>query len=150
VGMNSIVITESDTPSLEKIYNEIMDYTDFYEPIMMRFANEFTIKQKLEKENEVESSEKSKEDKELPNNKKQIEEVKMLSEVHGSLVDLDKCSLHELINILQKKSNDPSINVLQAGLGSYIENYVIKEKIARYNNKAMIPPKLEMLCSPRY
>jgi hypothetical protein len=74
----------------------------------------------------------------------------MLSEVHGSLVDLDKCSLHELINILQFFSNGPSINVHKAGLGSYIENYVIKEKIARYNNKVTIPTKLGMFRSPRY
>ena len=30
----------------------------------------------------------------------------------------------------------------QAGFGSYIANYVIKEKIERYKNEAMIPPKL--------
>jgi hypothetical protein len=51
--------------------------------------------------------------------------------------------LHELINTLQKKSNDPSINVHQARFfGSDIENYVIKEKITTYNNEVMIPPKL--------
>jgi hypothetical protein len=31
----------------------------------------------------------------------------------------------------KKNSNDPSINVHQAGFGSYITNYVIKEKIAK-------------------
>jgi hypothetical protein len=50
--------------------------------------------------------------------------------------------LHELINILQNNCNDPSINVHQAGFGFYIEKYVIKENIERYNNEAMIPPKL--------
>lgn len=50
--------------------------------------------------------------------------------------------MYELINILQKFSNDPSINVHQAGFGSYIANYVIKEKVERYNNKSMIPPNL--------
>ena len=66
----------------------------------------------------------------------------MLSETKDSLLDLDKCSLHELILKLQKFANDPSFNVHQAGFGSYIANYVIKEKIERYNNEAMIPPKL--------
>jgi hypothetical protein len=75
-------------------------------------------------------------------NDKQVEEVKMLSETKEPLLDLDKCSLYELINILQKFSNDPSINIHQAGFGSYIANYVIKEKIEIYNNEAMIPPKL--------
>ena len=78
----------------------------------------------------------------LYNRDKQVEEVKMLSETKEPLLDLDKCSLHELINILQKFANDPTFNVHQAGFGSYIANYVIKEKIERYNNEAMIPPKL--------
>jgi hypothetical protein len=56
--------------------------------------------------------------------------------------DLGKCSLHKLINILQKFPSDPSINTNQAGFGSYIANHVLKEKIARYNQEAMIPPKL--------
>ena len=50
--------------------------------------------------------------------------------------------MHELIAILEKFSKDTTINVNQAGFGSYIANYVIKEKIQRYNNEAMIPPKL--------
>jgi hypothetical protein len=54
--------------------------------------------------------------------------------------------LHKLINIF-KKSNDPSINVHQAGFGSYIANYIIKEKIEIYNNEATIRPKLGMLGS---
>jgi hypothetical protein len=49
--------------------------------------------------------------------------------------------LNELINIFQNFSNDPSFNVHQTGFGSYIANHVIKEKIQRYNNEAMIPPK---------
>ena len=70
-----------------------------------------------------------------------IEEVKMLSEVKDPLLDLENCSLHELISILQKFASDPSINYNQAGFGSYIANHVLKEKIARYNQEAMIPPK---------
>jgi hypothetical protein len=74
--------------------------------------------------------------------RKKVEEVKMLSEVKDPLLDLEKCSLHELINILQKLASDPSINPNQAGFGSYIANHVLKEKIARYNQESMIPPKL--------
>ena len=74
----------------------------------------------------------------------------MLSEVKEQLLDLDNCSLHELISILQKFASDPSININQAGLGSYIANHVLKEKIARYNQKAMIPPMFGDICIPKY
>jgi hypothetical protein len=57
--------------------------------------------------------------------------------------------LNELINILQKFANDPSFNVYQTGFGSYIANHVIKEKIERYNNEAMIPPKLWNVWIPK-
>jgi hypothetical protein len=57
--------------------------------------------------------------------------------------------LHELINILQNNCNDPSINVHQAGFGSYIAHYIIKETIERYNNEAMIPPKLGYALFPK-
>ena len=82
-------------------------------------------------------------------NDKHIEEVKMLSEAREPLLDLDKCSLNELIAILEKFATDPTINVNQAGFGSYIANYVIKEKIQRYNNEAMIPPKLGDVWIPK-
>jgi hypothetical protein len=75
-------------------------------------------------------------------NERKVEEVKILSEVKDPLLDLEKCSLHELISILQKFASDPSINANQVGFGSYIANHVLKEKIARYNQEAMIPPKL--------
>ena len=81
---------------------------------------------------------------------KRVEEVKMLSEVKEPLLDLDNCSLHELISILQKVASDPSINANQAGFGSYIANHVLKEKIARYNQEAMIPPKLGDYGFPKY
>jgi hypothetical protein len=64
---------------------------------------------------------------------KKLEEVKMLSEVKDPSLDLEKCSLHELMSILQKFASDPYINANQAGFGSYIANHVLKEKIARYN-----------------
>jgi hypothetical protein len=80
---------------------------------------------------------------------RKVEEVKMLSEVKEPFVDLEKCSLHELISILQKFASDPSVNINQAGFGSYIANHVLKEKIARYNQEAMIPPKLGDIWIPK-
>jgi hypothetical protein len=60
-----------------------------------------------------------------------VEEVKMLSDnIKEPLFDLDKCSLNELMNILQSFVNDPSFNVHQTIFGSYIANHVIKK---RYN-----------------
>jgi hypothetical protein len=44
-------------------------------------------------------------------NEKQVEQVNFFNEVNEPLLDLDKCSLHELINILQKFSNDSYIDV---------------------------------------
>ena len=82
-------------------------------------------------------------------NEKKVEEVKMLSEFKDPLLYLDKCILHELINVLQKFASDPSINSHQAGFGSYIAKHVLKEKIARYNQDAMIPPKLGDVWIPK-
>jgi hypothetical protein len=66
---------------------------------------------------------------------KEVHEVKMLSDnIEEPLLNLDKCSLNELINILQNFANDPSFNVCQTGFGSYIANHVIKKKIQRYNS----------------
>jgi hypothetical protein len=63
---------------------------------------------------------------------KQVEEVKMRSDkINEPLLDFDKCSSNELINILQIFANDPSLNVHQTGFRSYIANHVIKEKIQR-------------------
>jgi hypothetical protein len=66
-------------------------------------------------------------------NEKEVEKLKMLSEVKDHFLDLEKCSLHELMSILQNFASDPSINANQAGFGSYIAYHVLKEKIARYN-----------------
>jgi hypothetical protein len=82
-------------------------------------------------------------------NDKQVEEVKILSGVKEPLLDLENCSLHELISILQKFTSDPSINTNQAGFGSYIANHVLKEKIARYTQEAMIPPRLGDIWIPK-
>jgi hypothetical protein len=61
---------------------------------------------------------------------KEVEEVKMLRDnINEPLINLEKCSLNEFINILQSFANDPSFNVHQTGFGSYIANHVIKEKI---------------------
>jgi hypothetical protein len=82
--------------------------------------------------------------------KKEVEEVKMFSDnIKEPLLNLDKCSLNELINILQNFANDPSFNVHQTGFGSYIANHVIMEKIKHYNNEAMIPPNLGDVCIPK-
>jgi hypothetical protein len=81
---------------------------------------------------------------------KELEKVKMLNDnINEPLLDLDKSSLSELINILQSVANDPSFNVHQTSFGSYIANHVIKEKIQRYNNEAMIPPKLGDVWIPK-
>jgi hypothetical protein len=69
-----------------------------------------------------------------PTNDKHAEDVKILSEAREPLLDLDKCSLNELISIVEK----------------FVVNYVIKEKIQRYNNDAPIPPKLGMCGFPRF
>ena len=61
-------------------------------------------------------------------NEKQVEEIKMLSEVHDPFINLEKCSLHELIEVLQKFASDPTCNIHQAGFGSYIANHVLQEK----------------------
>jgi hypothetical protein len=52
--------------------------------------------------------------------REKVEEVKMPSEVKDPFLDLEKCSLHELMSILQKFASDPSINANKAGFGSYI------------------------------
>ena len=85
----------------------------------------------------------------LYNRGRKVEEVKMLSEIKEPLLDLDNCSLQELIYVLQKVVSDPSINVNQAGFGSYIANHVLKEKIARYKQEAMIRPKLGDVWIPK-
>jgi hypothetical protein len=59
-------------------------------------------------------------------------------DVKDPLLELQKCNLHKLISILQKFASDPSVNSNQAGFGSYIANHALKEKIAMYNQEAMI------------
>ena len=55
--------------------------------------------------------------KEVPPIKKQIW-AKKEKKVKDPLLDLDNCSLHELIFILQKFVSDPSIDANQSGFGS--------------------------------
>ena len=57
VGMNSIVVTK-DPPTLDEILDELMDYTDFLEPIMSKLASEFSIKEGMGEENKMGSTEK--------------------------------------------------------------------------------------------
>ena len=73
--------------------------------------------------------------------------VKKKKEVKNQI--LEDCSLKELISTLQKFASDSSIDVNQAGFGSYIANHVLKEKIARYNQESMIPPKLGDVWIPK-
>jgi hypothetical protein len=81
---------------------------------------------------------------------KELEEVKMLPDnINEPLLNVEKCSLNEIINILQNFANYPSFNVHQTVFGSYIANHVIKEKIQCYNNVAMIPPMLEDVWIPK-
>jgi hypothetical protein len=52
---------------------------------------------------------------------KRVEEVKMLFDnIKEPLLDLNKYSLNELINILQSFANNPSFNVHQTSFVSYI------------------------------
>ena len=76
-----------------------------------------------------------------------VEEVKMLSEVKYPLLDVENSSFHELIYILQKFASDPSIDVTKSGFGSYIANHVLKEKIARYNQEAMITTRKRLIAA---
>jgi hypothetical protein len=88
--------------------------------------------------------------KENKGEEKEVEEVKMISDnVNEPLLNVDTCSLNELINILQNFANDPSFNVHQTVFGSYIAKNVIKEKIQRYNNVNLIPPKLRYVWIPK-
>jgi hypothetical protein len=68
----------------------------------------------------------------------------MLSDkINEPLLDLDKCSLNKLINILQSFANDPSFNVHQTGFGSYIANHVIKGKKSSVEHVSL--PRLVLL-----
>jgi hypothetical protein len=122
IGMNSIVITENIPLTLEEMLEELNNYPEFLLPFVSQLVY------LGEEVKEIEEDETT-----MITNEKKIEEVKMLSEVKDPLLDLEKCSLHELMSILQKFASDPSINANQAGFGSYIANHVLKEKIARYN-----------------
>src|SRR5664279_537137 len=139
VGMNSINIAENVPHTLEETLNELLNYPEYLLPFMSQLVG---LKEEV---NETEYDESLL----LIELERKVEEVKMLSEVKEPLLDLENCSLHELISILQKFASDPSINVNQAGFGSYIANHVLKEKIARYNQEAMIPPKLGDIWIPK-
>ena len=119
--------------------NELLKYPEYLLPFMSHLM---ALKEEV---NETECDE-SPMSIEL---ERKVEEVKMLSEVKDPLIDLENSSLHELISILQKFASDPSIDVNKSGFGSYIANHVLKEKIARYNQEAMIPPKLGDVWIPK-
>src|SRR4051812_17790916 len=102
---------------------------------MSKIIHDISLEKVLEKKDEIVSSDNSLENS-MPttSNEKKIEEIKLLSEVHDPLIDLEKCSFHEFLEVLQKIASDPTCNVHQAGFGSYIANHVIKEKLSRYNH----------------
>ena len=139
VDMNSINIDENVPTIIEKTLNELSNYPEYLMPFMSQLMS---LK---EEANETEY------DKSLLliELERKVEEVKMLSEVKELFLDLENCILHELISILQKFASDPSINVNQAGFGSYIASHVLKEKIPRYNQEAMIPRKLGDIWIPK-
>ena len=139
VGMNSINIAENMPLTLEETLDELLNYPEYLLPFMSQLTG---LKEEVNKTEHDESLI-------LIELEKKVEEVKMLTEVKDSLLDLENCSLHELISILQKFASDHSINTNQAGFGSYIANHVLKEKIARYNQEAMIPPKLGDIWIPK-
>jgi prefoldin subunit 5 len=130
IGMKSIVITENTPRTLEETLEELKNYPKFLLPFVSQLVC------LGEEANEIEDDETI-----MIMDERKVE-VKMLSEVKDPLLDLEKCSLHEHISILQKFASDTSVNFNQAGFDSYIANHVLKEKIARYNRDAMIPPKL--------
>ena len=146
VGMNSISVRDTLPSTFEETYNELLNYTNIFEPLLLQFGSlteeERESIMKIDKEETVMLME--------DNETTEVEELKMLNDtINEPLLDLDKCSLNELIAILQKFAKDPSINTNQAGFGSYIANHVLKEKIDRYNKEAMIPPKIRDLWTPK-
>jgi hypothetical protein len=136
VGLNAITIAENVPLTFDENLNELLNYPEYLLPLMSHLAS---LKEEI---NETESYE-------SPVLIEKVEEVKMLNEVIDPLLDLEKCSLHDLISTLQKFASDSSIDVNQAGFGSYIANHVLKEKIARYNQESMIPPKLGDVWIPK-
>ena len=103
VGMNSITITESLPSTFEETYNELLNYTDLLEPLLLQLGS---------------LTEEEKESTMLVEKKdKQVEEIKMLSDkINEPLLDLDKCSLHELINLLQKNLMIPLLMFIKQDL----------------------------------
>jgi hypothetical protein len=66
------------------------------------------------------------------------------------LASLEKCTLDEIIFMLQNYVCDPLVDSNQAGFGSFIANHVIKEKLDRSHKESMVPPKLADAWEPRF
>jgi hypothetical protein len=97
VGMDSIVVSEIPPPTFEETYNELLNYVDLLEPLLEQFES-MGIEERKESI--------------MVEEEKEVEKVKMLSDnIKEPLLNLDKCSLNELINILQSSANDPSFIV---------------------------------------
>jgi hypothetical protein len=115
--LDGILVETNICKSLDKVKNLDLDINEEknsdgnVEVIVLKESTMFLGDKKFEKQEKTTNLEPL-----MITNDKQVEEVKMLSETREPLLDLDKCSLNELITILQKFSNDPSINIHQAGL----------------------------------
>jgi prefoldin subunit 5 len=115
IGMNSIIITENTPLTLEETLKELKNHNEFLLPFVSQLV---CLGEEVKEIEEDETT--------MIMNEKKVGEVKILSEVKYPLLDLEMCTLHELISILQKFASDPSINANQAGFGSYIANDVLK------------------------
>ena len=93
--LNLITREQFGGSAMEDTLNELLNYPEYLLPFMAQVVGL--------KEQASETIMVMKE--------KKVEEVKMLIEVKEPLLDLDNCSLHELISILQKFASDPSINL---------------------------------------
>ena len=82
--------------------NELLNYPEYLLPFMSQLVG---LK---EEANETQCDESPM----LIELDKKVEEVKILNEVKEPLLDLDNCSLQELISILQKFASDSSTRVI--------------------------------------
>jgi hypothetical protein len=79
VGMNSIIVSESLPTTFEGTFNELLNYVDLFEPLLLQ----------------LESIKEEKKESIMVVENKEVEEAKMLSDkINKPLLDLDKCSLN--------------------------------------------------------
>jgi hypothetical protein len=74
----------------------------------------------------------------------------MLDDIpNNPLASLKKCTLDEIISILQNHACDPLVDSNQTGFGTFIVNDVIKEKLDMYHKESTVPPNLGDVWEPR-